>query len=350
MRKNIFLLFSFIVSITVFGQTIPSYYSTVDFTLSGVPLKNQLATLITNTHTNTLTYAEIWNALKIVDQDPTNSNNVVLVYGWPNTTTGQHAITRSKNDNGGNAGEWNREHVYAKSLGTPSLGETGPGADAHHLRASDVQWNNNRGNKKFAAGSGNSGNVGSDWYPGDEWKGDVARMMMYMYVRYGTRCLPANVGVGSTTNSPDGMIDLFLQWNVDDPVSTIEIQRNNYLGGTGTYAQGNRNPFIDNPYLATKIWGGAPAPDNWGILGNKEFNLVQFKLYPNPAPNNTISIETKERIDLITVYNLEGKLVHKVSKPQFNNGTYTINQLKSGSYILTIKSGKNSSTKKFIVK
>src|SRR5690606_41715169 len=62
----------------------------------------------------------------------------------PGVTSGQYSRVRSKNDNGGNTGDWNREHTYAKSLGTPNLGEAGPGADAHHLRASDVQWNKDR--------------------------------------------------------------------------------------------------------------------------------------------------------------------------------------------------------------
>lgn len=350
MKKNIFAVLALFLSISIFGQNIPAYYNGIDFSLSGVPLKNELTTLITNTHTNTLTYSQIWNALKITDLDPNDNSKVLLVYGWVGTTTGQQAFSRDKNNNGGNNGQWNREHIYAKSIGTPNLGESGPGADAHHLRASDVQWNNNRGNKKFASGSGNSGNVGSNWYPGDEWKGDVARMMMYMYVRYGLQCLPSNVGVGSTINTPDAMIDLFLQWNVEDPVSAVEIQRNDYLGGNGTYAQGNRNPFIDNPYLATKIWGGAPAEDKWGLLGNEKFNKFTFNVYPNPATNNAVFISTDEKIELITVYSLDGKLIKKITKPQFTKDVYQIKELKSGTYILNLKSGKNISTKKLIVK
>ncbi len=52
------------------------------------------------------------------------------------------------------------------------------------------------------------------------------------------------------------MIDLFLEWNAEDPVSDFERQRNTYHDSQQTYAQGNRNPFIDNAYLATRIWGG----------------------------------------------------------------------------------------------
>ena len=109
-------------------------------------------------------------------------------------------LKRSKNDNGGNVADWNREHTYAQSLATPSMNTSSPnaGTDAHHLRSSDVQMNGNRGNRKFATGSGNSGNSGSNWYPGDEWKGDVARMMMYMYLRYPSQCPPNDVGVGTS--------------------------------------------------------------------------------------------------------------------------------------------------------
>ena len=86
-----------------------------------------------------------------------------------------------------------------------------PGADAHHLRAADVQRNGDRGSEKFTAGSGNSRDItSSTWYPGDEWKGDVARMMMYMYLRYGNRCLPKNVGVGTAVASDTNMVCSFL--------------------------------------------------------------------------------------------------------------------------------------------
>ena len=84
-------------------------------------------------------------------------------------------------------------------------------------------------------------------------------MLHYMYVRYGSVCLPVNVGMGNTVSSDPNMIDLFLQWNVEDPVSAFEEQRNNVIYA----AQGNRNPFIDNPYLATIIWGGDAAENTW---------------------------------------------------------------------------------------
>jgi chitodextrinase len=77
--------------------------------------------------------------------------------------------------------------------------------------------------------------------------------------------------VGSKEFTEDDMIDLFLQWNVEDPVSDIEVARNEYHENTSNYAaQGNRNPFIDNPYLATRIWGGNSAEDRWNYYKNTD--------------------------------------------------------------------------------
>ncbi len=253
----------FVVNFT-YAQ-IPTYYNDVDVTLTGTALQSALTTKITVTHTNFLSYTPgVWEASMVTDLDPSNSSNVLLIYGYDdgdgNSLTDR---SRSKTANGGNAGtDWNREHTYPKSLGDPNLGTSGPGADGHHLRPSDVQMNSNRGSLKFIDGSGNASATGSGWYPGDEWKGDVARMMMYMYVRYGSRCLPSAVAIGTTNSTDSNMIDLLLEWNVEDPVSDFERQRNTYHEDTSnTYAQGNRNPFIDNPAFATSIWGGAQAED-----------------------------------------------------------------------------------------
>ncbi len=105
------------------------------------------------------------------------------------------------------------------------------------MRASDVTFNNNRGSLPYADADGNARVISNSWYPGDEWKGDVARMMMYMYLRYGNQCLPTAVGVGTTTYSVE-IPDIFLEWNSEDPVSQVEINRNVLLEGI----QGNRNP------------------------------------------------------------------------------------------------------------
>ena len=162
MKTKLTLIALFSV-IAVFSQT-PSYYNDVNLTLTGSALKTELATKIINTHTTNLSYTPgVWDALKQTDLDPNNSLNVFLLYGY-NDADGNYVTdrTRGKDLNGGTSGtQWNREHTYPKSLGTPNLGTSGPGADAHQLRASDITMNSNRGNLLYITGSGNAGVTGS---------------------------------------------------------------------------------------------------------------------------------------------------------------------------------------------
>ena len=250
------LKFSFLaglISFVAFAQSAPSYYSGVNFNKTKNELKNDLATLITNTHTQTISYsAGLASLFKTSDADLENPSNVLLIYGSQSSGTHQRSRPYS--------GSWNREHVYAKSKGTPNLGESGPGSDGHHLRPADPTLNSTRGSLLFDDGTGATAYKTSrgGWYPGEEWKGDVARILMYMYVRYNSRCLPLNITMTPATYSSD-FPDILLKWNVEDPVSDFEKQRNNVVAGI----QKNRNPFIDNPYLATVIWGGPSAQNTW---------------------------------------------------------------------------------------
>ena len=301
MKKQILFLSISLYSIFILAQE--SYYDDVNLNLTGISLKEALATKIITTHTNNLSYTPgIWNAVMVTDMNPIDNSEVLLIYGFENGSDSNSTNDRERNINdnctsNSCVGLWNREHVYPTSLATPDLDQDGtngpPYADAHNLRPCDSQRNSSRGNKKFIAGSGNSGPTGTGWYPGDEWKGDVARIIMYMYLRYDERTLPSNVGFGSNSDTPDDMIDLFLQWNADDPVSTIEKQRNPYHENTSNSdAQGNRNPFIDNPRLATRIWGGPEAEDIWGIYSNTDTEA------PSVPSGLTVTNTTTYSIDL----------------------------------------------------
>ncbi len=355
--KNIYSLLLLIsVTIGLAQDVAPAspYYNGFNWSQSGITLKSALATKITTTHTNLLSYSQVWSALKIVDLDPSNSGNVLLVYGWENGTDTDvtNDRTRGKDSNSGNNGDWNREHIFAQSLGDPDLGQLGPGADAQMLRACDVQRNSLRGNRLYAAGSGNSGIVGSFWYPGDEWKGDVARILMYMYLRYDVQCLPTFVCSGTTASSDINMPNLLLQWNSEDPVSQYEDNRNTYLGNAlNTYSQGNRNPFIDNPYLATVIWGGPIAQNRWPniFLDNQSFEYTNISVYPNPSMDHKINIESTVAIDDLQVINLNGQLLMEVKNPQFNNNHFTLENIPNGFYFLKLNSNNQSFTKKVII-
>ncbi|MGY8910159.1 MAG: endonuclease, partial [Flavobacteriales bacterium] len=321
MKKNLLFLLLFLTAIISAQE---QYYNGLDWTKSGLELKEELATKTITAHTNILSYG--WDAIKATDVNPENSGEVLLIYGY--SQSGTTARTRGINDNSGDQGDWNREHTYAKSLGNPNLGTSGPGADTHHLRASDVSYNSQRGSLKFADGSGNSGSVSGGWFPGDEWKGDVARMMMYMYIRYGNQCTPTGVGVGSNASTPDDMIDLFLEWNVEDPVSDFERQRNSYHDSNATYAQGNRNPFIDNAYLATRIWGGENAIDSWGIF------ITSDDQAPTVPTNVALSNITTSSIDVSWTASTDNVAVTKYEvyvdgtlNGEVSNTNYTITGL-----------------------
>ncbi|WP_179352535.1 endonuclease [Winogradskyella vidalii] len=359
--KHIYFIFLTFVTSIVFAQLTPpaeltSYYTAVDFTSTGISLKNDLIEVTEDKHTNYLSYGDIWDASRITDIDPDNSNNVLLLYGY-NDTDGNVTSdrTRSKYDNGGSVGDWNREHVYPKSLGNPNLGTDGPGADAQMLRPSDVQRNGNRGNLLFADknsgqfSNGESGSTNGGWYPGDEWKGDCARIIMYMYLRYGDRCLPSNVGYGSSNATPDDMIDLFLQWNAEDPVveGGLEDVRNTYHGNTSnTYAQGNRNPFIDNPYLATVIWGGPEAQNRWSSLSVSDTQKDIVKIFPNPTSGNEITILSNQVITA-EIYNILGKKI-KVQSITPNQSKINISGLTKGVYLIKLNSENGIQTKRLI--
>ncbi|MVX37101.1 endonuclease I family protein [Myroides sp. LoEW2-1] len=265
------------------------YYKEVDFTKTGPALLSQLAYLLEKTH-NPISYTPgIRQALQTTDQDPENKDNVVLLYGWPKGESNALEHQRSINKRYFSKGEqedserkkvWEREHVFAKSRAKsntlklkgliadakgsiPHAAHTRQlaGQDVHHITAINGYWNNHRNNSLFVNGEGNSHKIANYWYPGDEWKGDVARMMMYMHLRYHksdnyTSADKIGLPIDAKQTTKDGMIDLFLKWNAEDPVSEIEVNRNKYHGNLNNkYAQGNRNPFIDNPYLANQIWG-----------------------------------------------------------------------------------------------
>jgi endonuclease I len=308
MKRHYILILTLLLSINIFSQQSP-YYDGISSELTtetGMTLFGTLATLTANKHANYLDYTpDVWEACRVTDLDPNDgtNSNVLLIYGWESGSDGDvtNDLSRNKNNNGGSNGDWNREHTFANSLANPDLdagGDNGTAfSDVHNLRASDVQRNGQRGNLQFASGSGNSGSSGGGWYPGDataggtDWRGDVARITMYMYLRYGNQCLPSYNAAGTTNSTDANMINLLLDWNTADPVSAYEDARNTYHDGSSTYSQGNRNPFIDQPYLATLIWGGTPAEDRWGTS-------VTDTEDPSIPTNLNVSNETSSTIDL----------------------------------------------------
>ena len=342
--KQLFTLLFLISLQALFAQQ--PYYNNVDITLTGQDLYFALQNKIGNA-SSSFSYGDNKNSMKITDEDPNNSNNVLLIYGYNdsdgNCTTDR---TRNKNNFGGNNCEYNREHTFAKSNANPAMtGDTGIIADPQNLRPSDQRMNNDRGNRKMSAGSGHAGNAGSGWYPGDEWKGDVARIMMYMYTRYGDRCKPNLNGEGSLQGSTQ-MLQVYLQWNAEDPVNDFEDQRNTYLEP----AYGNRNPFIDNPYLATIIWGGPVAEDRWGMAGVEDFIADNISVYPNPTSEMVwVSDNTSFPVEDYSVYDTSGRMIMHNTFDS-SEKKIDVSNLETGVYLLELNSMQKRVVKRIIVK
>ncbi|MBU5259056.1 endonuclease [Bacillus pumilus] len=233
---------------TAATSQIDSYYQSANGK-SGPALKKALHDIIDD-HKQ-LSYSQVWDALKKTDEDPKNPSNVLLLYS---------GVSRSKQANGGNVGQWNREHVWAKSHGNFGTSQ-GPGTDLHHLRATDVQTNSTRGNLDFDMGGNEYKGAPGNFYDSDSFephsrvKGDVARMLFYMAVRYeGDDRFPdleLNDKVNNGSAPLHGKMSVLLKWHKQDPVDQIERNRNEIIYET---YQNNRNPFIDHPEWAGAIW------------------------------------------------------------------------------------------------
>ena len=224
-----------------------------------------------------------WTILEIADEDPLNSTRVLDVYR-------NHSYAKVTDRAGGTAGiKYNREHTWPKSLGfsaeTGNLGlPNSPHTDTHMLYASDANYNSDRGNKPYGNCSGcterptevyNGAGGGTGVYPGNSnwfngsyfqtWgkrKGDMARAVMYMAVRYEGGTHPTTGQnepdleltdnpslIVATSSSPAymGLMSTLLAWHQADPPDAAELARNEVIYSF----QGNRNPFIDHPEWAT---------------------------------------------------------------------------------------------------
>jgi endonuclease I len=169
-----FLVFIFtFYSVSLKAQ---NYYQNVS-TESSNALRNSLHNLIDD-HT-VASYNSCKNHLKITDKDPNNLDNVVLIYK-------QSSIPQDDFASNSEVDFWNREHVWAKSLGGFTSGPAY--SDLHHLKPADNTVNTSKGNKSFDDG-GQQHNEATQcyytdytWEPSDNVKGDVARMLfLYGY-------------------------------------------------------------------------------------------------------------------------------------------------------------------------
>ena len=196
---------------------------------------------------------DVTAALKVLDQDSDNTNNVILIYSG-----------RSDPKTKFNAADgWNREHLWCNSYGLDSVEPAF--SDLFNLRPEDVNVNSARGNKFFDTSDASDRNYSDpanpeallattdtdSWEPPESIKGAIARSMFYMDVRYeggraneqDLKLSDATSAITSSTNLM-GRLQTLLEWHQTHPVDETERLRNDLIFQN---YQGNRNPFIDHP-------------------------------------------------------------------------------------------------------
>lgn len=301
------------------------YYASVDPSAEGT-LRLSLHDVIDD-HTRypyTSSATDTWDILELAQEDPSDPDRIIDVY-----------LNASYAKAGGGNTDYNREHSWPKSYGFPDDGGTNyPYSDAHGLFLSNDSYNSSRGNKPFRTCSlacgerptefndGRGGGTGlypgnSNWTvgsgPGGSWevwpgrRGDVARALLYLDVRYEGGFHsdndqaaepdliltddPALIEVsGGNVSGPVymGMLQVLLEWHAEDPVDDRERSRNAVIASF----QGNRNPFIDHPEWVECVFssvcdGGSgdndpPAiPD--GLTADPGDGVVQLSWSASPS-------------------------------------------------------------------
>ena len=259
------------------GQIPPGYYAGTEG-LSGQQLRVRLH-LIVRGH-KVIPYSsgsrfDVSDALAVLDEDSQDTNRVRLLYGNTNTLKSNFGETTG----------WNREHSWPNSYGIDSEGPAY--SDLHHLFACDANVNSSRGNKFYDrswAGDGNLVNpahveaVGSStdrdsWQPPNDQRGNLARALLYMDVRYSGDVAGENdleltdeLTLVTSTNRYMGRLTTLLCWHLLDPVDEREQRRNE---GVFTL-QSNRNPFVDHPEFVALAFGDTARLNIQVVNGQSE--------------------------------------------------------------------------------
>ncbi len=334
------------------------YYAPITAT-GGNALLGQVHDLITTTHRFYTSYSDCKNPTYIKQTDPgTDGSSVMEFYSQADisATWGSGAV-----------GTWNREHVWCQSLSNGMWGQSGGGADLHHIRPVETRLNSKRGNNLFGEIRNRDAykvyyrdesgkvvahggyNEGGKFEPLDNVKGDVARIVLYVYTHYNTASNVYGTTDGGNSgyfgtlhftniiseSSESAAIGLLLEWNRQDPVDEIETKRNDAV-----YAiQGNRNPFIDHPEYAEAIWGGGTVkPDPSVELKSISLNKTSLTLYTGQSETLLVTPDPANALADVT-WNSSDTAVAAVSE----KGEVTARAV--GTAIVTATSTKNPAIK-----
>ena len=287
--KRFFLLTSiFFFALSLFAKSVtpaaslPTYYKDINGK-SGKSLFDAVH-VVTKVGYSSLGYSGLWTAYRTTDVR--DNGKIWDMYSDCSWTVGSDQCGSYSNE----CDCYNREHSIPKSWFGRS--ESGPGCDIFQVVPTDGYVNNRRSNYAFGevssasytydgaklgsaksititGGNTIAGNTGASvscsgtvFEPRDEYKGDFARGYFGTMIKWangdysafttgdGGKIFSSNYSTGAFGLTKYG-VALLMKWHRQDPVSQKEIDRNNGIQQT----QGNRNPFIDYPYLAEYIWG-----------------------------------------------------------------------------------------------
>jgi endonuclease I len=255
--------------------------------LTGTALRSALHEIIDD-HTRlpyTSSQPDTWDAIHLADEAPGDAARILDLYR-------NRTFLKADHWSSSNTSGWNREHSWPKSYGFTDDGDCNyPYTDVHHLFASDPDYNEARGNIPFDWAPPGSeafpvdglGFANYRWgqYENGAWevwpmkRGDLARAMFYMDVRYEggkhgvTGCSEPDLRLTSERSdfvwsgsqnlsvAYMGILSTLLEWHLEDPPDERERRRNDVV----FQFQGNRNPFIDHPEFVCEIYACALPPD-----------------------------------------------------------------------------------------
>ena len=347
MKKLLALFIGLSLSVLVSAQP-ANYYNSANG-LTGNQLKVALHNIIKG-HTS-ISYSQLWNAFWSTD----NKGNGVVWDMYSDRPNGNPPYTyylgQDQCGNYNSEGDcYNREHSWPQSWFNE---QTVPRSDLHHIFPTDGFVNGKRANYPFGEvrsatwTSQNGSKLGTCKTPGysgtvfepiDEYKGDFARALMYMSVRYYSE--DGSWSSSDMTNKSEikkWAIDMLLRWNEQDPVSEKEKERNEVIYND---YQHNRNPFIDHPEYARMIWD-----PTWSAV--EETSEAVF-LFPNPIEAGQVLHVSgnSNSFDAVVICDLSGRTLLKAIGNAVGDFAVTLpNDLAKGCYI--VKLMRNGSVVKY---
>lgn len=270
------------IAVVAVSDNVTNYYSSITDDMSGTTLLNALNKLNNEKRTRTVTYAGMRTFSVKSDADPDGSGKVLGFY--------DNKLVGPSWDSGAT---WNREHVWPNIRGGNKVED-----DAHMVRPTATSTNSDRGSKGYGTASYDPGK----YVP--YYRGSAARIIFYAAIAdlsLGLVDDPLNYnGAGNYPNMMGSLSDM-LKWNLEyqpsdtsftgdnDLARRSEINRNEVIQND-MEGQGNRNPFIDHPEYACRIWGNT----------NKKTKQICSGNYSPETPDNPDTPDNPTQVIKVT--------------------------------------------------